>query len=82
VWFGEEVPLLSVAAEIVAQADVLVVVGTSLQVYPAASLAFMASEDCRRILIDPRPPAVDGFDIIAKGASEGLADAARLLGPG
>jgi NAD-dependent deacetylase len=82
VWFGEEVPLLSVAAEVVASADVLVVVGTSLQVYPAASLAFLAPEDCRRILIDPRPPAVDGFDIIAKGASEGLAEAGRLLGPG
>lgn len=82
VWFGEEVPLLSVAAEVVASADVLVVVGTSLKVYPAASLAFIAPEHCRRILIDPRPPAVDGFDIIAKGASEGLAEAWRLLGPG
>jgi NAD-dependent deacetylase len=79
VWFGEEVPLLSVAAEVVASADVLVVVGTSLQVYPAASLAFIAPEHCRRILIDPRPPAVDGFDIITKGASEGLAEAGRLL---
>lgn len=79
VWFGEEVPLLPVAAEVVAGADVLVVVGTSLQVYPAASLAFIAPPGCRCILIDPRPPAVEGFEVIAKGAGEGLVELDRLL---
>ena len=56
VWFGEEVPLMPQAAQIAASADVLVVVGTSLQVYPAATLAFAAPPGCRCILIDPRPP--------------------------
>ena len=77
VWFGEEVPLMPLAAEVAATADVLVVVGTSLQVYPAAGLAFLAPSTARRILIDPAPPPVDGFEIFAKGASEGLRVVAR-----
>lgn len=76
VWFGEEVPLLAAAEDVVATADVLIVVGTSLQVYPAASLAFLAPAGARRILIDPRPPAVEGFEVVAAGASEGLAQVA------
>lgn len=73
VWFGEEVPMMETAAEIVAAADVLVVVGTSLQVYPAASLTFLAPQNALRILIDPKPPQVEGFRIFPMGAGEGLA---------
>lgn len=72
VWFGEDVPLLATAAEVVAEADVLIVVGTSLQVYPAASLAFAAPTTARRFLVDPRPVAVEGFTTLAQGAEEGL----------
>ena len=72
VWFGEDVPLMPLAASIAEAADILVVVGTSLQVYPAANLAFCAQAGARRILIDPQPPAVDGFEIIRCGAAEGL----------
>lgn len=72
VWFGEDVPLMPLAASIAETADVLVVVGTSLQVYPAANLAFCARPDARRILIDPNPPAIDGFEVIRCGAAEGL----------
>ena len=79
VWFGEEVPLMPQAGEIAATADVLIVVGTSLQVYPAANLAFCAPAGAVRILIDPNPPPVDGFRVIAAGASEGLRRAAALL---
>jgi NAD-dependent deacetylase len=79
VWFGEEVPMMAEAEDIVATADVLVVVGTSLQVYPAASLAFAAPPGARRVLIDPRPPQAEGFEVIAAGASEGLVRAERLL---
>jgi NAD-dependent deacetylase len=53
VWFGEEVPLLPVAAQLVARADVLVVVGTSLQVYPAAGLVDLAPPHCEVHLVDP-----------------------------
>lgn len=73
VWFGEEVPLLAAAEEVVATADVLIVVGTSLQVYPAATLAFSTASGVRRFLIDPRPPAAEGFEVVAATASEGLA---------
>jgi NAD-dependent deacetylase len=72
VWFGEDVPEFSRAAEIVSTADLLIVVGTSLQVYPAASLAWEAPENARRILVDPNPPDAPEFEIIASKASDGL----------
>jgi len=79
VWFGEEVPRMAEAEAVVAAADLLIVVGTSLQVYPAASLAFLAPPDARRVLIDPRPLPVEGFETIPAGASEGLVRAAETL---
>ena len=54
VWFGEEVPLLMAAARMVAGADVLVVVGSSLQVYPAAGLLHATSPHARIHLVDPQ----------------------------
>ena len=53
VWFGEAVPAMDEAIEIVREADLLLVVGTSLQVYPAASLIHYAPINCEYILIDP-----------------------------
>jgi NAD-dependent deacetylase len=53
VWFGEEVPLLSTAAALVAEADVLVVVGTSLQVYPAAGLVHARKPGAELFVVDP-----------------------------
>lgn len=53
VWFGEEVPLLYTAAEMVAQADILIVIGTSLQVYPAAGLIHYAPQNAVKIVVDP-----------------------------
>ena len=53
VWFGEMVPELENAAEKVAQADFLIIVGTSLQVYPAAGLVEFAPENCQIFVIDP-----------------------------
>ena len=53
VWFGEAVPNLEKAARIVSVADILLIVGTSLQVYPAASLYHYAPDGCRIYLIDP-----------------------------
>jgi len=72
VWFGEEVPLMAAAGDVVSSADIFLVVGTSLQVYPAASLAFAAPADARRILIDPRPPGTEGFEVVARGGAAGL----------
>ena len=74
VWFGEEVPLLPEAAFIVAQADVLVVVGTSLQVYPAAGLVHHAPQHCPVYLVDPGTVQVmrPGVQHITRSASEGI----------
>jgi NAD-dependent deacetylase len=57
VWFGEDVPLIQVAAEWVAQADIFLIVGTSLQVYPAAGLYRYCRYDALKFLIDPAVPA-------------------------
>jgi NAD-dependent deacetylase len=53
VWFGEEVPMIDSAARLVSKADILIVIGSSLNVYPAAGLLYNASYGCRKILIDP-----------------------------
>ena len=82
VWFGEEVPAMTAAAELVAQADILLCVGTSLQVYPAASLAFLARDEARRIVVDPHIPESivrTTFECIVKPASEGVPSIVREL---
>jgi len=75
VWFGEEVPMLSKAAEIVSEADILIVVGTSLNVYPAAGLIHYTKSDARKYIIDPNVHEFSlpsGFTSIQAGAEEGL----------
>ncbi|MBJ6137177.1 SIR2 family NAD-dependent protein deacylase [Marinobacter litoralis] len=81
VWFGEEVPMLEAAAEVVRTADRLLIVGTSLQVYPAAGLVHEVDFDVPITVIDPGEPAsVSRARVIRKGASEGLAEWVELLG--
>lgn len=53
VWFGEDVPLISAASRIVAEADVLIIIGTSMQVYPANGLVNFAKEGCPIYFINP-----------------------------
>ncbi len=76
VWFGEQVPELERAAEIVADADILLVVGTSLQVYPAAGLINIARHNIPIYYIDPRPAEIHGVPneviIIEEVASTGM----------
>ncbi|WGH75992.1 NAD-dependent deacylase [Tenacibaculum tangerinum] len=75
VWFGEDVPLLEKAAEITSQADILVIIGTSMQVYPAASLINYVSYDTPIYFIDPRPTITkndfNNLTIIKEVASRG-----------
>ena len=54
VWFGEAVPNIEVAADIVSQADIMLVIGTSLQVYPAAGLVHYARRGAPIYVIDPK----------------------------
>jgi NAD-dependent deacetylase len=56
VWFGEAVPAIEQAAQIVSTADIFVVIGTSLVVYPAAGLVDYAPKECPIFLIDPNDP--------------------------
>ncbi|MDR0580434.1 MAG: hypothetical protein LBG21_07535 [Campylobacteraceae bacterium] len=53
VWFGEAVPLIEKAANITARADIIVIIGTSMQVYPAAGLINYAKKEASLFLIDP-----------------------------
>lgn len=61
VFFGESVPMFERAAEIVASADILVIVGTSLAVYPAASLIRYTDKKVPIYLVDPNPPSISGI---------------------
>lgn len=83
VFFGEAVPMFERAAEIAATADVMVVVGTSLAVYPAASLVRYARPDVPIYLVDPGHPDTTGIrnplTVIAKRAAEGVPEVAALL---
>ncbi len=76
VWFGEEVPALEEAIHLVESADILCVIGTSLNVYPAAGLLHYAPFACPVYLIDPNPPSglPRKIQVIAKGAGEGVAE--------
>jgi NAD-dependent deacetylase len=75
VWFGEAVPLMDRAAETVAEAEIFVVIGTSLNVYPAAGLVDCKPDGIPVFLIDPNDVPVrktENVEIIRKGASEGM----------
>lgn len=74
VWFGEAVPMMDKAILEALQADIFVVVGTSLQVYPAAGLVEYAPHDIPKYIIDPNMPAVSSqnFTCIEEVGSKGL----------
>ncbi|MCK4662408.1 MAG: NAD-dependent deacylase [Bacteroidales bacterium] len=75
VWFGESVPAIEEAAEIVQSADILVIIGTSLNVYPAAGLINYAKKDIPVYLIDPNDiivPSNHNIEFIKEGASKGV----------
>lgn len=75
VFFGESVPMIGPAAEVVSEADILVIIGTSLNVYPAAGLAHYVKAGTPIFLIDPDdvPTSnIPNLTHIQKGASEGM----------
>jgi NAD-dependent deacetylase len=77
VWFGEEVPLLETAADLVRQADIAMIVGTSMQVYPAAGLIGFAMPGIPIYYIDPKPAIqsmryLENLKVIAEGAGDGV----------
>ena len=83
VFFGEPVPMIRRAQREVADADILLIVGTSLQVYPAAGLLQFASGNCEIFVIDPEMP--DGVfscsaHYIRQKATTGMEEFARRIG--
>lgn len=75
VWFEEEVPMMEEAARIVSTADIFLIVGTSLAVYPAASLVHYAPPQIPMFIVDKKIPASiksSGFVAIERPASEGM----------
>ncbi|MGI9531806.1 SIR2 family NAD-dependent protein deacylase [Lutimonas sp.] len=76
VWFGESVPLLDTAIEITSKADILVIIGTSMQVYPAASLVNYIETGIPIYFIDPNPAiqasAFNNLTIIPEKATTGV----------
>ena len=75
VWFGEPVPLMDEAIAHTLEADILIVIGTSLQVYPAAGLIDCTKSNCKKYVIDPNMPMVraqENLTLIEKGGSEGM----------
>jgi len=74
VWFGEAVPAMEDAIEIASDADLFVVVGTSLNVYPAAGLVHYTPSGCPIYVVDPeRPPlSIKGVTFIEEKAGAGI----------
>lgn len=75
VWFGEPVPMITPATRIVAEADIFIIIGTSLVVYPAAGLIVQVKPDSPKYYIDPKAFAMGGISnmqIIKKTAGEGV----------
>lgn len=76
VWFGEMVPMLQTAVEITVQADILIVIGTSMQVYPAASLINYVARDTPIYFIDPKPSVnpreFENLTVMSTTAAEGV----------
>ena len=83
VFFGEPVPKIEEAQCEVVGADILLVVGTSLQVYPAAGLCYYAPENCEIFVIDPAKPETHSgrpVHYITEKATAGMEEFARLIG--
>jgi NAD-dependent deacetylase len=83
VWFGEEVPLIDEAVKIIEKADVIVIIGTSMQVYPAASLIDFVAPEVPLYFIDPNPTIKESqyanLSIIKEGAAKGVAKLRVIL---
>ncbi|PAU95917.1 NAD-dependent protein deacylase [Aliifodinibius salipaludis] len=74
VWFGEPVPNMRKAADIVPNADILIVIGTSLVVYPAAGLVDLTDQNIPKYIIDPATPELrtfKGWEHVQERAAEG-----------
>ena len=83
VWFGEDVPNMLIAQDIAKSADIFMIIGSSLNVYPAASLVHETSDTCPKYLVDPsvdiETKSINNLTIINEKATIGLGIVASIL---
>ncbi|RYE11592.1 MAG: NAD-dependent deacylase [Sphingobacteriaceae bacterium] len=82
VWFGEDVPMIEKAARICAEAEIFMLVGTSLAVYPAAGLLDFVPDEVLKYLVDPKIPAISSVKNsikVEEKATIGVAKVAEML---
>ena len=82
VWFGESVPMIETAIDYAEQADIFLIIGTSLNVYPAAGLLNYVPAHVPVYLIDPKQVALSSgrrVHVIQKGASAGMEELKKIL---
>lgn len=82
VWFEEPVPMIQQAASVMTTADVFILIGTSLQVYPAAGLIDYVPDKTPKYIIDKKIPPVNRYEniiAIEKTATEGVGELLKML---
>jgi NAD-dependent deacetylase len=82
VWFNEHVPMIEEARTVMSEADVFILAGTSLQVYPAAGLIDYLPDEVPKYIIDTNPPYIPShhnFHVIEKSATEGVEELVTKL---
>jgi NAD-dependent deacetylase len=82
VWFGEMVPAMEEAIHLTADADIFLIIGTSLEVYPAANLVMYAKDDCEKYLVDPAaklPSGTNNINIIREKAGLAMPELVKRL---
>ncbi|MGD1844322.1 MAG: NAD-dependent deacetylase [Salibacteraceae bacterium] len=82
VWFGEAVPMIPIAQSVIAQAEILIIVGTSLNVYPAAGLIHYAPSHSLKYLVDPgdlRLPDINNLTVLREKAGTGVPMVVKAL---
>lgn len=82
VWFGESVPMIETAIDYVEKADIFVIIGTSMNVYPAAGLLNYVNPSVPVYLINPNPVNITSgrkIHVISKGASAGMEELRKIL---
>ena len=79
VWFGEAVPMIEPAMEICAMADIFILIGSSLAVYPAAGLVNYVGDDITKYIVDPKIPPISGIKGIVKIEEKAAAGVPKLV---
>lgn len=81
VWFGEDVPYIYNAVEIIIEADIMIIIGTSMQVYPAASLVDFLPHNCKVYIVNPEKyeEQPDGMEHIQLKATSGMEKLKKIL---